>query len=461
MKVMNVHSLRTASYYLSIGILAASTLAFGQDTGMPSAPADQQSASASGGWKRVGNAPAPEDQSTVSSNSDPNQGAAYPAMQQPADANQQAPADQPQAPAEQGPQQQPMTQPPPPGYAPRSEPNGPGGYGPAGNGQGGYGQGGYGGYQQPGYQQAPYQQPMAPQPVPSQLTIPAGTYITVRVNQLLSSDRNQDGDAFSASLVQPVVVGGVVLAEPGETVGGRVAEAKKAGRIEGVARLGLQLTTLTLVDGQQLPIQCQLISRSGPTSVGQDAGAIVGTTALGAAVGAVAGWGRGAAIGAGAGAAVGIIGVLVTRGHPSIITPEQVLTFKILAPVTVSTTQAPQAFRYVQPYEYDRPNGGGYAGPGYGDPYYASAAPAPYYYGPYSYAYPYYYAGYPYYWGPGLGFYWGGFYGRGWYGGRFYGGRYWGGAYGRVGGAYGRVGGGVAHAGGGAVGHAGGGGGRR
>ena len=434
MKARNIRSFRTASYYFSIGLLATSTLLYAQDS--------------SGGWKRVNDPPAASDPATTASNASAGVGQdnGYPAMQQPSDANQQA-----------EPSQQEPTQPPPPGYnqgaygqqGPPPNAN----YGQGGYGQGGYGQGGYG-QGQPNYQQ----QPPAPQPVPAQLTIPAGTYITVRVNQLLSSDKNQVGDAFSATLVQPLVVNGVVVAEPGETVGGRVAEAKKAGHIEGVARLGLQLTTLTLVDGQQVPIQCQLISRSGPTSVGQDAGTIVGTTALGAAVGAVAGWGRGAAIGAGAGAAVGIIGVLVTRGHPSIITPEQVLTFKIETPVTISTTNAPQAFRYVQPYEYEQQqpygNGGpgygaqGYGGQGYGGQYYAAA---PYYYG-----YPYYYAGYPYYWWPGFGFYWGGFYGRGWYGGRYYGGRFYGGRF--YGGGVGRVGvGGFAH-GGGAVGHAGGGG---
>src|SRR5712692_8218909 len=128
--------------------------------------------------------------------------------------------------------------------------------------------------------------------VPPQLTIRPGTYVTVRVNQPLSSDRNQPGDAFSATLVRPIVVDGVVVAERGQTLGGRVAEARKAGRVEGVSRLGVQLTELTLVDGQQVPIQCGLISRSGPTSVGRDAGAIAGTTAVGAAAGAAADWGR-------------------------------------------------------------------------------------------------------------------------------------------------------------------------
>ncbi len=278
----------------------------------------------------------------------------------------------------------------------------------------------------PNYGQQPYPQQPAyqPPPIPASLTIPRGTFLVVRVNQMLSSDKNQTDDAFSASLAQPVVVDGVVVAEPGQTLGGRVAEAQKAGHIEGTSRLAVQLTELTLVDGQQLPLQASLVSRKGPTWVGQDAGTTAGTTGLGAAIGAAAGWGKGAAIGAGAGAAAGIIGVLVTRGHPSVIYPEQLLTFRIETPLTISTEHAPQAFRYVQPNEYDRPYEPQPApGP------YASEAPAPPpYYGAYPpYPYPYYGYGYPYYWGPSFSFFvgprfgWGSYYGRGYYGrGYFY-----------------------------------------
>jgi hypothetical protein len=291
------------------------------------------------------------------------------------------------------------------------------------------------GPQQPQYQQPAYQQPAyQPQPVPQSLTIPRGTFLTVRVNQLLSSDKNQAGDAFSATLAQPVVVNGVVVAEPGQTLGGRVAEAQKAGHIEGTARLGIQLTELTLVDGQQLPLQSALVSRQGSTSVGQDAGTIAGTTGLGAAIGAAAGWGKGAAIGAGAGAAAGIIGVLVTRGHPSVIYPEQLLTFRIDTPLTISTDRAPQAFRYIQPNEYDRPYDTQPA-PG---PYASQQAPPAPYYGAYpAYPYPYYGYGYPGYWGPSFSFFvgprfgWGSYYGRGYYGGGYFrgGGRSFGGGF--------------------------------
>ena len=253
--------------------------------------------------------------------------------------------------------------------------------------------------------------------LPPQLTIAPGTYLTIRLNQVLSSDHNQEGDAFSATLVKPVVVDGVVVADRGQVIQGRVSEAQKAGRIKGVSRLGLELTDMTLIDGHQVPVRTQLVSRNGSTSEGRDAVGIGAATGIGAIIGAGAAGrhetGEGAAIGAGAGAAAGIIGVLLTRGNQTVVYPEQVLTFRLDNPIVVSTERAPQAFRYVGQGDYDQPSdqprmqprprpqapyyGGGYGGygPGWG-PYY----------------------GYPYY-GPTIGIGFGGYYG----GGRYYGGR--------------------------------------
>jgi hypothetical protein len=115
----------------------------------------------------------------------------------------------------------------------------------------------------------------------------------------------------------------------------------------------------------------------------------------------------------GVGAAAGIIGVLLTRGQPTIIYPEQLLTFRIDAPVTIATERAPQAFRTVEPGDYNQPSGPqlqrrqagpppagyGYAGPGpgYGPGYAPYYDPYPYYgYGPYygfGYGYPGFYGG--------------------------------------------------------------------
>jgi hypothetical protein len=292
----------------------------------------------------------------------------------------------------------------------------------------------YGQYQGPPQQAG--NQP-APPPVPPELTIRPGTIVTVRTNQALSSDRNQVGDSFSGTLDEPIVVNGIVVAAPGEPVMGRVTEAKKAGLVKGVSRLGLELTSITMVDGNPLMLKTATTGHSGPTSNGRDAAAIATTTGLGAAIGAsVAPWrdvGASAGIGAGAGAAIGILGVLLTRGRPTIVAPESELTFQIQQPIAVSTTAAPQAFRYIYMQPPNSQGGneqqgppprygqGGYGqGPGYGQGY-----------GPgYVAGYPYYgYPGYSPYGGPGFGF---------WIGPRFWGGGYYRGGYGR--GFYGRGG---------------------
>src|SRR5262249_4419229 len=119
--------------------------------------------------------------------------------------------------------------------------------------------------------------PMASPP----LTMRSGTILTVRLNQPLSSDHNESGDVFSASLDQPAIVLGIVVAQRGQTVSGHVVEAKKAGRVHGVSRLGITLTHLTLVDGQTVAIQSQLLVRKGPTTRGRDAAAIAGTAGFG------------------------------------------------------------------------------------------------------------------------------------------------------------------------------------
>src|SRR6266853_4250787 len=237
--------------------------------------------------------------------------------------------------------------------------------------------------------------------VPATITLPAGTMIPVRITEWLSSDKNQSGDRFSASLEQPLVANGWVVAVRGQIVTGRVALAKKAGRVSGVSQLGVELSELTLVDGQVLPVRTQLLQSSAGTSNGRDAAGVATTTGLGAAIGAAAEGGEGAAIGAGAGAVAGIIGVLTTRGRPTVIPPESMLTFRLEAPLSISTEQSQMAFQPVRPSDY-RGDEDAYANPRhrvvYGPPY-----PRPYYY------YPDPWFG----WGsyPGLNFGYSGFYG--------------------------------------------------
>ena len=224
--------------------------------------------------------------------------------------------------------------------------------------------------------------------VPDTLTLSSGAILQVRTTGWLSSDRNKAGDQVIMTLAQPLVVNGLVVARRGQTVIGTVVNAERAGRVKGVSKLGLGLAQLTLVDGQLLDVKSTLINASGGTSNGRDAFAVAGTTGLGAGIGAAAAGGEGAAIGAGAGFVASIAGVLLTRGRPTIIPPESLLTFRLETPITVSTVHGQAAFRPVTSQDYapkPRPRR-------VVRPYYPYAYPPPYAYGyPYPYAYPYRY----------------------------------------------------------------------
>lgn len=256
------------------------------------------------------------------------------------------------------------------------------------------------GYQSP--YQSPYQSAApAPHYAPATITLPSGTWVTMRLNEPLSSDHNQTGDAFTGTLLEPLIANGVLLARRGATVTGIVTEAQKAGRVSGVSHLKVELSGIQLADGRQVQVKTKLIDRKGNTSYGRDAFAIGATTATGAAIGAGVNGGVGAGVGAAAGLVVSTIGVLFTRGRATFVGPETPLTFSTETPLTVDNSQ--QTFYYATQQDYNagprplQPRPGYRAG--YPPPPYGYYAPAP------VYAYPY---PYPYYWGPSVYFGFGG-----------------------------------------------------
>jgi hypothetical protein len=219
------------------------------------------------------------------------------------------------------------------------------------------------------------------------------------MDQAISSDRNQSGDTFTATLVEPLVADGFIVARRGQTISGRVAEAVKAGRVKGTSRLALEITEIGLVDGRPLPVRTQLMEYAGGTSVGRDATAVGATTGVGAAIGGAAAGGMGAGIGAAAGAAASTIGVLVTRGRETVVYPEAAVRFRTLAPITISTERSGHAFQPVRQGDFE-PRGPQLQRR-------VALQPRPYY-APYPYPYS------PYFYGPSFYFYSGPrFYGRG------------------------------------------------
>jgi hypothetical protein len=165
--------------------------------------------------------------------------------------------------------------------------------------------------------------------VPHTVTLATGTLLAVRVGESLSSAHNQPGDTFLATLSQPLVIDGFIIAERGARLEGRVVEA-------GASHLGISVVRLATADGQNIRIRTEPFVKQAGSSAGTDAAKIGGGAALGAIIGAIAGGGKGAAIGAGAGGAVGAGGVLLTRGQAAEIKVETRVSFRVQDSVTIT-----------------------------------------------------------------------------------------------------------------------------
>jgi hypothetical protein len=135
--------------------------------------------------------------------------------------------------------------------------------------------------------------------------------VPVRLNESLSSDRGMPGDTFDASLAEPLIVDGLVIAERGARAGGRIVDAQKAGRVSGTSLVELELTNLVTADGQKIAISTDPWTKRGDTSRGEDA----------------------AAIGAGAGT------VVATRGKPVNVPSETIIRFRLATRVTIKERQ--------------------------------------------------------------------------------------------------------------------------
>ncbi len=185
--------------------------------------------------------------------------------------------------------------------------------------------------------ETPTPQPAAPPPPqPHVVELAAGTNLVVRLAEPLSTDDNYTNDAFRATLDEPIIREGFIIAEKGSKVLGRVVEADKAGRVRGVASLRIALSEINTTDGQRISVSTNQVEKQGAKGAGKDAAKIAGGAALGAIIGALGGGGKGAAIGAGAGGAAGTGVVLATRGKAAVIPNESRLTFQLATPVTIT-----------------------------------------------------------------------------------------------------------------------------
>ena len=173
----------------------------------------------------------------------------------------------------------------------------------------------------------------------SYVAIPAGTIISVRTIDAIDSRENHVGDRFEASLEEPLIIDGKVVAPKRTEVYGRLEESKETGTFTGRSELKLALTGI-VIDGRTVPLVTADYELTGKSKGASTAKRTVGGAALGTIIGAIAGGGKGAAIGAGTGAGVGAGSEIITKGEQVKIPSETLLDFTLQQNVTIPK-QAP------------------------------------------------------------------------------------------------------------------------
>ena len=169
---------------------------------------------------------------------------------------------------------------------------------------------------------------------PKEVTLPAGTVITVRLASAVGSKTSNTGDHFNATIATPVESGGKVVLPKGAEVLGKVAQAVSQGRFKGGASLSLVLESVT-IDGDAYDIKTNSVARYQKGKGKRTAAMIGGGAGGGALIGGLAGGGKGALIGAVLGAGAGTAGAAYTGEKEIVLPAESTLSFKLAGPLTV------------------------------------------------------------------------------------------------------------------------------
>lgn len=182
---------------------------------------------------------------------------------------------------------------------------------------------------------APAPAPAAP-PVPEyrEITVPAGTRLSIELRSALASDTSQVEDPVRGVLRQAVSVDGAEALPAGTALGGSVTEALRAAKVKGRARLALRFTSITIDDAEQ-PIATDRIAREAAGTKKNDAAKVGIGAGAGALVGAIAGGKKGALVGGAVGAGAGTGVVLATRGDEVTLGAGAVVTTTLREPLVV------------------------------------------------------------------------------------------------------------------------------
>ncbi len=170
------------------------------------------------------------------------------------------------------------------------------------------------------------------------IVIPTDTELIVELTDRLSTDKNREGDKFTARVVSPAEISGA-------TIEGRINKIRRPGRIKRRSEmlltfdriilnekrwgnLNAALTEVLPAKGDNIKLVDSEGTAIGKRNIKEDSVKVGAATGTGLVIGAVAGGPVGAAVGAGVGAAFGVGAVVIERGKNINLNRSQQLRIK-------------------------------------------------------------------------------------------------------------------------------------
>lgn len=185
--------------------------------------------------------------------------------------------------------------------------------------------------------------PVGRQPRTVTSTAPAGSIFAVTMNQSISTQTNQAGDAFTATLQDPIMdTDGNVLVPAGATVHGHVTRVAHSGDVTKTAVINLAFDRITW-GGKSVGLDASVYEVHTEKHTRQTTAQQAGKVAAGAAAGAIAGKilgksTKGAIKGAVIGAAAGTAVAMGTADVDAVIPEGSTMKVKLDGPITVKRT---------------------------------------------------------------------------------------------------------------------------
>ena len=169
-----------------------------------------------------------------------------------------------------------------------------------------------------------------------EITIPAGTQLTVTLDTPVGSDTSRVEESVTAHLAHPFRLEGQTVLAEGSRVSGVVTDATRSAKVKGRAHVALQFNAVTPHgEDQRYTIRTASIGRTAESTKKKDALEIGAPAAGGALIGALVGGKKGALVGTAVGGGAGTAVVLSTRGKEVHLAKGTMLTLRLTAPVTV------------------------------------------------------------------------------------------------------------------------------